>query len=84
MDRLKDYIQQNREALDEIPLPEGHLERFATRLEKEETKKVVPCSSACLFLSGCISRFLLTRMFANSIQKWENYILITECNWKII
>ena len=35
MDRLKDYIQQNREAFDEIPLPEGHLERFAARLEKE-------------------------------------------------
>ena len=35
MDRLKDYIQQNREAFDEIPLPEGHLERFAARLENE-------------------------------------------------
>ena len=40
MDRLKDYIEQHREAFDEVPLPEGHLERFAARLEKEEEEKV--------------------------------------------
>ena len=98
MDRLKDYIQQNREALDEIPLPEGHLERFAARVWKRKKPRksfrygiswfrwprLLPCSSACLFLSGCISQFLLTRMSANFIQKWESYIPITECNWKII
>ena len=82
MDRLKDYIQQNREALDEIPLPEGHLERFG--ISWFRWLRLLPCSSACLFLSGCISQFLLTRMSANFIQKWESYIPITECYWKII
>lgn len=39
MDRLKDYIEQHREAFDEVPLPEGHLERFAARLEKRKRKR---------------------------------------------
>ena len=91
MDRLKDYIQQNREALDEIPLPEGHLERFAARLEKEETKKTVPLWHKLVPLAAAVALF-----FCLSIPFWmhqpvspdayvcENYILITGCNWKII
>ena len=39
MDRLKDYIEQHREAFDDVPLPEGHLERFAARLEQERWRR---------------------------------------------
>lgn len=58
MDRLKDYIQQNREAFDEIPLPEGHLERFAARLEKEETQKTVPLWHKLVPLAAAVALFL--------------------------
>ena len=65
MDRLKDYIQQNREALDEIPLPEGHLERFAARLEKEETKKAVPLWHKLVPLAAAVALF-----FCLSVPFW--------------
>lgn len=65
MDRLKDYIQQNREAFDEIPLPEGHLERFAARLEKEETKKTVPLWHKLVPLAAAVALF-----FCLSIPFW--------------
>ena len=65
MDRLKDYIQQNREAFDEIPLPEGHLERFAARLEKEETKKTVPLWHKLVPLAAAVALF-----FCLSVPFW--------------
>ncbi|CDE65315.1 putative uncharacterized protein [Parabacteroides sp. CAG:409] len=60
MDRLKDYIEQHREAFNEEPLPEGHLERFAARLEKEEEEKVktVPLWRRLMPLAAVVALFL--------------------------
>lgn len=69
MDRLKDYIQQNREALDEIPLPEGHLERFAARLEKAETKKTVPLWRKLVPLAAAVALF-----FCLSVPFWMQQV----------
>ncbi|MDR1918645.1 MAG: hypothetical protein LBQ65_03235 [Tannerellaceae bacterium] len=35
MDKLKDFIDTNREAFEDDLLPEGHLERFEKRLERK-------------------------------------------------
>ena len=81
MDRLKDYIEQHREAFDEVPLPEGHLERFAARLEQEEEKKVktVPLWRRLMPLAAAGALFLCfrsgysgkgpIRMFVSSIRR---------------
>lgn len=40
MDKLKSFIDQNRSAFDEEPLPLGHLERFERRLPKPSRKRL--------------------------------------------
>lgn len=37
MDRLKNFIENNRPEFDEVELPEGHLERFKEKLERKRT-----------------------------------------------
>jgi hypothetical protein len=39
MDKLKKYIEDNKDSFDDIRLPEGHLERFADKLEKSNARK---------------------------------------------
>ena len=65
MDRLKDYIQQHREAFEDVPLPEGHLERFAARLDKAETKKTVPLWRKLVPLAAAVALF-----FCLSVPFW--------------
>ena len=40
MDKLKSFIDQNRSAFDEEPLPLGHLERFERKLPKPSRKRL--------------------------------------------
>ncbi len=40
MDKLKSFIDQNRSAFDEEPLPLGHLERFERKLPKLSRKRL--------------------------------------------
>lgn len=65
MDRLKDYIQQHREAFDDVSLPEGYEERFAARLEREDTKKTVPLWRKVLPLAAAVALF-----FCLSVPFW--------------
>jgi hypothetical protein len=39
MDKLKSFIQQNRELFDSEPLPEGHEMRFMKKMEKRNSRK---------------------------------------------
>jgi hypothetical protein len=58
MDRLKNFIDKNREAFDEEFLPEGHLERFEKKLEKKRNIRrfglwivtIAACTGLFLFL----------------------------------
>jgi hypothetical protein len=58
MDRLKNFIDKNREAFDEEFLPEGHLERFGKKLKKKRDIRrfslwsvtIAACAGLFLFL----------------------------------
>lgn len=40
MDKLKDFIDKNCEAFNEVELPDGHFERFIEKLERQEAKSM--------------------------------------------
>lgn len=58
MDKLKFFIETNREAFDDELLPEGHLERFEQKLSPAP-KKHVRLYGLCLFAAVASIAFLL-------------------------
>ncbi|MFA5301545.1 MAG: hypothetical protein WC395_02530 [Bacteroidales bacterium] len=53
MDKLKSFIQENRELFDSDPLPEGHELRFMQKMESHKSRKhnyLIYISIAALFL----------------------------------
>lgn len=68
MDRLKDFIEQHRDEFEQEPMPEGHWERFACKLDAQQAfhKKENPhrrrlylylsaAAAACIALLLCLS-----------------------------
>lgn len=62
MDKLKKFIDTNREAFDDDQLPEGHFDRFATKLQAP-CKKRYRLFSLCAFAAAAsIALLFLLRM----------------------
>jgi hypothetical protein len=60
MDKLKDFIGKNREAFDEEPLPEGHLERFGKKLERK--KNIRRLGFWSLTIAACAGLFFFLKI----------------------
>jgi hypothetical protein len=61
MDKLKNFIDNNREAFDEGDLlPEGHLERFAKKLDRKRNRRHL--SLAVMTMAAAAALFLLLKI----------------------
>jgi len=59
MDKLKHFIDINREAFEEKQLPEGHLERFEKRLSHPHRSQTIRYSLYSIIAAACISLLIL-------------------------
>lgn len=62
MDKLKNFIDSNRETFDDELLPEGHLERFTQKLPAPRKNHVKLYSLLAFATAACITLFLLLRL----------------------
>lgn len=59
MDKLKEYIDNNREAFDNEYLPEGHFERFEQKLPVPRKKRVKRYSLLAFAVAACTALLIL-------------------------
>ena len=59
MDRLKHFIDTNRDAFEEEQLPEGHLKRFEKRLPHPHRSQTIRYSLYSIIAAACISLLIL-------------------------
>ncbi len=62
MDKLKDFIQDNREAFEDDLLPEGHFERFEKKLPREQKIRLSLFRLSALAAAASVALFLLLSM----------------------
>lgn len=62
MDKLKTFIDTNREAFEDELLPEGHFDRFEQKLPKPRKSKAVIYSLYTFAVAACISLLFLVRI----------------------
>ena len=62
MDKLKDFIDTNREAFDQEFLPEGHFERFEKKLPAKSRNRAKIYSLMAFVAAACIALFFLFRL----------------------
>ncbi|MDR1938029.1 MAG: hypothetical protein LBQ73_05980 [Tannerellaceae bacterium] len=60
MDKLKDFIDTNREAFEDDLLPDGHFERFEKRLEKKRNRRRF--SLAAVAMAAAVGLFLFLKI----------------------
>lgn len=59
MDRLKHFIDTNRDTFEEEQLPEGHLERFEKRLPHSRRSLTIRYNLYTIIAAACISLLIL-------------------------
>lgn len=62
MDKLKHFIDTNREAFDDDLLPAGHLERFEQKLPAPRKSRIKLYSLCAFAAAACIAFLLLVRL----------------------
>ncbi len=63
MDKLKNFIEKNRQAFDqEIPLPDGHLDRFDRKLPARKPRQVVWYSLSALVVAASVALLLFLNL----------------------
>ena len=62
MDKLKNFIQDNREAFEDDLLPEGHFERFEKKLPREQKRRFSLFRLSALAAAASIALFFLLSM----------------------
>lgn len=62
MDKLKDFIDSNREAFDDDLLPEGHFERFAGKLPAPRRNRAKLYSLLAFAAAACIAWVFLLKL----------------------
>lgn len=62
MDKLKNFIEANREAFDNETLPEGHFERFEKRLPEKQQNRAKVYSLFAFIAAACIALVFLLRL----------------------
>jgi hypothetical protein len=60
MDKLKDFIDKNREAFNEVSLPEGYMERFGKKLGRK--RAIRRFSLCCVSVAACAGLFLFLKI----------------------
>ncbi|MCC8143095.1 MAG: hypothetical protein LIO97_03720 [Tannerellaceae bacterium] len=61
MDELKNFIEKNRQAFDEeIPLPEGYINRFEQKLPSKPTHVIVWYSLSGLVIAASVGLLLFS------------------------
>ncbi|MDL2281631.1 hypothetical protein LJC44_00755 [Parabacteroides sp. OttesenSCG-928-G06] len=61
MDKLKQFIDNNREAFDNVELPEGHLERFEKKLSTRGKRRTLWYSLYGAAAAACIALMIIFR-----------------------
>lgn len=59
MDKLKDFIDNNRHAFDDEYLPEGHFERFEQKLPVPRKKRAIRYSLLAFAVAACAALLIL-------------------------
>lgn len=62
MDKLKNFIDANREAFDNEELPEGHLERFGQKLPKPRKRRATLYALSTFAVAASIALIFLLRL----------------------
>lgn len=62
MDKLKNFIDANREAFEDEALPEGHLERFGQKLPKPRKRRVTLYALCAFAVAASIALLFLLRL----------------------
>lgn len=62
MDKLKNFIEDNREAFDEERLPVGHLDRFEEKLAPRRKDRTILWGIVGFAAAACIALFLLYQL----------------------
>ncbi len=65
MDKLKQFIDSNREEFDEINLPEGHFDRFEKKLSRRSKRHVSLYAIFSIAAAACIALLLIFRPSTN-------------------
>jgi hypothetical protein len=71
MDRLKNFIDDNRERFDDIELPEGHRERFEQKLKAQNRKPIIRYALWSIIAAACVSLFLLIDVQPQSAEEYD-------------
>ena len=72
MDKLKNFIDTNREAFEDDLLPEGHFERFEQKLAVPRKSRATLYSLCAFAAAACIALlFLLARLCLLSQGRWS-------------
>ena len=71
MDKLKQYIDENREAFDELPMPDGHQARFEKKLMQSRKHTLREFSFYGALLAACVALFFLLRFSLTIVPEDE-------------
>lgn len=59
MDKLKDFIDLNKEAFEEVEMPEGHFERFERKLERQGRRQPILLYGVGTIAAAAVAALLL-------------------------
>lgn len=68
MDKLKSFIDNNRDAFDDVPLPEGHWERFEKKLPGKNSNRIKRYSLIGLVAVASVVLFLFLTLPAEWVE----------------
>ncbi|MDH6341701.1 hypothetical protein M2480_000842 [Parabacteroides sp. PFB2-12] len=69
MDKLKEFVDKNREAFDRVELPEGHLERFEQKLPTRRKRSASIYYIYGAVAAACIALLIIFRPATDSFTK---------------
>lgn len=72
MDKLKDYIKNNRRQFDDVEPADGHMERFAARLNAQKKQPKRPIRILVTAITGIAAAILITLMLVPVGQTTDN------------